>query len=62
MTVAVENDLPEITPSRQTGTQIIRRGLALSPAIMLDIMQCLALLVDVLQDTSCTRSRSPTKS
>ncbi|MBD8608239.1 ABC transporter ATP-binding protein [Aeromicrobium sp. CFBP 8757] len=33
MTQAVENDLPEITPSRQTGTQIIRRGLALSPAI-----------------------------
>ncbi|MCL8250313.1 ABC transporter ATP-binding protein/permease [Aeromicrobium fastidiosum] len=33
MTTAVENDLPEITPSRQTGTQIIRRGLALSPAI-----------------------------
>ncbi len=30
---AVDNDLPEITPSRQSGTQIIRRGLALSPAI-----------------------------
>lgn len=26
-------DIPELTPSRQTGTQIIRRGLALSPAI-----------------------------
>ncbi len=33
MTTAVENDLPEITPSRQSGTQIIRRGLDLSPAI-----------------------------
>jgi putative ABC transport system ATP-binding protein len=28
-----ENDLPEIAPSRQSGTEIIRRGLALSPAI-----------------------------
>ena len=27
------NDLPEITPSRQSGTEIIKRGLALSPAI-----------------------------
>jgi ATP-binding cassette subfamily B protein len=31
--MTTENDLPEIEPSRQTGTQIIRRGLALSPAI-----------------------------
>lgn len=30
---AVTDELPEITPSRQSGTQIIRRGLALSPAI-----------------------------
>lgn len=31
--MTVHNDFPEITPSRQSGTQIIKRGLALSPAI-----------------------------
>jgi len=31
--MTVDNDLPEIEQSRQSGTQIIRRGLALSPAI-----------------------------
>jgi ATP-binding cassette subfamily B protein len=33
MTMTTDNDLPEIAQSRQSGTQIIRRGLALSPAI-----------------------------
>jgi ATP-binding cassette subfamily B protein len=33
MTAMTENDLPEIAQSRQSGTEIIRRGLALSPAI-----------------------------
>jgi ATP-binding cassette subfamily B protein len=33
MTATTDNDLPEIAQSRQSGTQIIRRGLALSPAI-----------------------------
>jgi ATP-binding cassette subfamily B protein len=33
MTTTTDNDLPEIEQSRQSGTQIIRRGLALSPAI-----------------------------
>ena len=33
MSQAADNDLPGIAQSRQSGTQIIRRGLALSPAI-----------------------------
>jgi putative ABC transport system ATP-binding protein len=33
MTTTTDTDLPEIAQSRQSGTQIIRRGLALSPAI-----------------------------